>query len=90
MKKITLLLFIALFAGCASQIQAVSAFNKSAIVSLRAAADVGVDDAATAFCAMSLDTFARHPEYQGAAAALCFKGVPLSALPPLVPPSVVK
>lgn len=57
--------------GCASQLQAVAAFNQSAMTSIRSASDIGVDNVKAALCSTSLDTYSRHPELTDAAISLC-------------------
>jgi hypothetical protein len=62
---------VMMLSGCASQLQAVSAFNQSATVSVRAAADIAISDAKLALCATSIDTYSRHPELTEAITSLC-------------------
>jgi len=60
--------------GCASQLQAMSAANTSAVVSVRAAADLASKVAAEQFCTMSVDTLARNTQYVKGVQALCWSG----------------
>ena len=68
-----------MLSGCASQLQAVSAFNTSGMVSARSAADIAASDAQIAFCAMSVDTLSRHPEYVSSVTDLCLKNSSITA-----------
>jgi hypothetical protein len=60
--------------GCASQIQAVSAANTSAVISVRAAADLKTKIDAENFCTMSVDTLARNTQYLQGVKSLCWAG----------------
>lgn len=65
---------LAALGGCASQLQAMSAANTSAVVSVRAAADLASKVAAEQFCTMSVDTLARNTQYVKGVQALCWSG----------------
>ena len=60
--------------GCASYLQAATAANTSAVVSVRAAADLSVKVNAEAFCTMSVDTLGRNTQYVKAVQSLCWSG----------------
>jgi hypothetical protein len=53
-------------------VQALSAYNTSAVVSARASADLATKISAETFCTMSVDTLARNPQYVKAVQALCW------------------
>ena len=90
----TLLVVIAfcmiLLTGCASQLQALTAANTSAVISIRADADLQAKITAEAFCTMSVDTLARNTQYVKGVQALCWAGSitsPSTAAEALVPPT---
>jgi hypothetical protein len=60
--------------GCASQIQAASAANTSAVVSVRAEADLRAKVNAEAFCTMTVDTLGRNTQYVKPVQSLCWSG----------------
>jgi hypothetical protein len=70
----TLLISVALTTGCASQLQAAAAANTSAVVSVRAAADLTAKVNAEAFCTMSVDTLGRNQQYVKGVQTLCWSG----------------
>lgn len=76
MKKsvIVLCLAIAILPGCASQLQAVKAFNASAVVSLKAAEDVNLERLQFEMCATPYSAIIRHPELVPGMAAMCLPG----------------
>jgi hypothetical protein len=57
--------------GCASWLQAASAYNTSGMVSARAAEDLNVKVWTENACATPLSTIMRHPEIAGGLKALC-------------------
>jgi hypothetical protein len=78
--------------GCASQLQALTAANTSAVVSVRAEADLRAKVAAESFCTMTVDTLARNVQYVRAVQDLCWAGSvtsPSSAAEVLVAPTGV-
>ncbi len=67
--------FAALFiTGCASQLQAVSAFNQSAAVAMKSAGDIAVGDVKAALCHLTIDDYSRHAELTDALNSLCLSG----------------
>jgi len=60
--------------GCATQFQALTALNTSAVVSARAASDLQAKVAAEQFCLMPVDTLGRNPSYVKAVQDLCWSG----------------
>ena len=81
-----------MLSGCASQLQALTAANTSAVISVRAEADLAAKVAAEEFCHMSVDTLARNTQYIGGVKALCWAGsvsTPSDAADQLIAPTGV-
>jgi len=82
---------VILLTGCASWIQAASAYNTSGMDSARAAEDLNVKVWTENACATPLSTIQRHPEIAGGLKALCLTQSPgsaadvLAALPTTTP-----
>jgi hypothetical protein len=64
-------LFCMSLTGCASWVQAASAYNTSGMVSARAAEDLNVKIWTENACGTPLSTIVRHPEIAGGLKALC-------------------
>lgn len=72
-RSIVLSISIACLTGCASQFQAVKAFNTSADVASASAEDIYSDDIKRAFCKMTITTLVAHPELGTAVKSICVK-----------------
>lgn len=79
MKKLLIVATLLSLTGCASQIQALSAADASAVVAARASADLGVKVVTQQFCSMSVDTLNRHPEYVQAVKDICWSNTTTTA-----------
>ena len=81
-----------MLSGCASQLQALTAANTSAVISVRAEADLRAKVSAESFCTMTVDTLARNTQYVRGVQALCWAGsvtTPASAADQLIAPTGV-
>lgn len=71
--SVVLSISIAYLTGCASQFQAVKAFNTSADVASASAEDIYSDDIKRALCKMTVTTLVAHPELGTAVKSICVK-----------------
>ena len=71
MRKILILPIVLLATGCASQLQAIKAFNTAAAVSLQTAEDINLERLKFELCATPYSAIVRHPALVPGVAAIC-------------------